>query len=492
MHNSEQQQTVHLPQEMVDQIIDHLYGETMSLRSCALVCQNWLRRSRQHLFAKISLKAASPHNGPGRPQERCKRLVEVLTYGENRKEIVPFIRELEICEGSPMYHIHQHHHHHHQAALHHGHSHQELPPSTTWVTTDRDLMSLFRLLTHVRRFDFSSTSPVYWTLLPPTFINALYTLLSCQTLNYVRFHSFIFPNFSALSSVLSHCQNLRAFALSSTSISNEHTSTSTAVTPSGTVADNGSGHHVGNDDGDGDTPAAGENVPSGEHQGKSGGASGEASSLVPGTSTSAATTPLEVLTLDFVNFAYLEYWLLGRSSLVDIKSLRELRVAHFHDAEIIRKLLQAVGDSLEHLHLKPGSWNVQPFDLSVNSGLRSIKLTLDDPATAMDWTLTLLSTITLQNALLTSVGLEFYIDPKKVSNWDELDALFTVHAASELASLQQVEIGLFALPTNPDFLAVKEKMAGLDAKGIARWYQLGVKSHRSSRQLTPRISRYES
>ena len=68
-------------------------------------------------------------------------------------------------------------------------------------------------------------------------------------------------------------------------------------------------------------------------------------------------TPLEVLTLDFVSFPYLEYWILGHHALVDIRSLRELRVAHFHDAQIIDKLLFTVGGSLEHFHLKPGAWN---------------------------------------------------------------------------------------------------------------------------------------
>jgi len=132
---------------------------------------------------------------------------------------------------------------------------------------------------------------------------------------------------------------------------------------------------------------------------------------------------------------------------------------------------------------------VHPFNLSVNSGLRSIRLTLDDPETAMEWAITLLSTITENNVALESVGLEFYADPKKIVGWSELESLFM---QPEFASLKRVEIGLFAIPTHTDFIAVKEEMSGLGSRGIVRWYQLGIKSQRSSRQLTPRISRYES
>ncbi|KAF8907941.1 hypothetical protein CPB84DRAFT_1768214 [Gymnopilus junonius] len=421
MDTSEHSMALRLPQELVDHIIDHLHDELMTLQNCARVCRAWTPASRFHLFAKVSLKAASPQNGPALPQERCKRLHALLVQCP---EIISNIRELEVCEGSP---------------LHHPYS--DVQSSTTWVTTERTLTALFKMLTHVKRFDFSATSLQFWTLLPPTFQNALYALLSLPTLSYIRLHSWHFPSFSTLVSFLSHCQNLRAFALSSTNIGNDGDGSDLDITP----------------------------APEGKEEKRA--------------------TPLEVLTLDFVSFAYLEYWLLGRAAMVDIRYLRELRVSHFHDVEIIEKLLLAVGDTLEHLHLKPGIWNVRPFNLSVNSGLRSIRLTLDDPATAMEWTIALLSTITGNNTALERVGLEFYADPKKITGWSDLDSLFMQPG---LGSLKQVEIGLFAIPTHGDFVAVKEEMNGLAGKDCVRWYQLGIKSQRSSRQLTPRISRYES
>ena len=81
-------------------------------------------------------------------------------------------------------------------------------------------------------------------------------------------------------------------------------------------------------------------------------------------------TSLEVLTLDFVTFSYLEYWLLARNSLINIQSLRELRVAHFHDTSIVDKLLMAVGNSLEHFHLKPGSWSGTSNSIFINTCLK--------------------------------------------------------------------------------------------------------------------------
>ncbi|KAH9484814.1 hypothetical protein JR316_0001716 [Psilocybe cubensis] len=417
-----------LPQELIDHIIDHLYDDPLALANCARVCHAWLPTSRLHLFAKVSLKAASPHNGPAVPQDRCKRLHALLLRSP---EIIPYIRELEICEGSPLHH-----------------THPNVQSSTTWVTTERTLTALFKTLSHVERFDFSSTSIFHWSTLSPTFITALCVLFSLPSLTYVRLHSWVFPDFASLTRLLSHCQNLRALALSSTTINSD----------SGSELSHAPGV-VPEDKDPGDL----------QH----------------------AQRPLEVLTLDYVNFAYLEYWLLGRQQLVDIRTLRELRVAHFQEPHIINRLLRALGGSLEHFHFKPGCWSVYPFDLSVNTGLRSLRLTLeDDPTTAaMDWAMKMLSSITESNAVLESVGIEFYAEPKKMTGWRELDALFM---QPQFESLKRVEMGLFAIPTHADFIAVKEEMSGLGSRDIVRWYQLGKNRQRSSRQLTPMISRYES
>lgn len=203
-------------------------------------------------------------------------------------------------------------------------------------------------------------------------------------------------------------------------------------------------------------------------------------------SAESHTPRLEVLTLDYVSMGYSGHWLLGQSSLMDLSSLRELRVSHFPDASVIEKLLLAVGGALEHFHLKPGTWPVQSFDLGHNCGLRSIRLTLDDVDTAIGWATTLLSSVTSRNAL-ESIGLEFYVDLKKLEGWSSLDALLV---QPKLACLQQVEIGLFASPSHAEFIKVKEELSGVEDRCVVRLYQLGLKSQRSNRQLTPRISRY--
>ena len=297
--------TSHLPQELVDHIIDHLHDDRPALSNCARVCRGWLPTSRHHFFAKISLKATSAHNGPAVPQERCKQLYAVLIQSP---EIIYNIRELEICEGSP------HHHHDH---------HPELS-STTWITTERTLTALFKMLTHLQRLDFSATSILYWKLLPPTFQSALWTLLSLPTLTYIRLHSWVFPDLSSLASILACCNNLNAFALSSTTIFNEGSSNSPQLHQTSLAAI---------EDSESDSDSGVEEI------------------------VRPPRTRLEVLTLDYVTFGYLEYWLLSPHSLIDITSLRELRVSHFQDATAIEKLLLTVDGSLEHFHLKPGYWD---------------------------------------------------------------------------------------------------------------------------------------
>ena len=286
---------VRLPQELVDAILDYLHDENKTMQSCALVCHAWLPSSRNHLFAKICLKATSPQTGLAVPQERCERLYKLL---QRAPAIIPCIRELEICEGNPLHHYNS-----------------DVQGSTTWVTTERSLVALFRMLTHVQRFKFAATSTLYWTLLPPTFQAALYKLLAQPSLVYLRLHSWMFPNVAALTGLLAHCKNLRALALSSTNVSGSETGPELAI--DACVPD--------------DRQIDGRGV--------------------------VCWAPLEVLTLDFVTFAHLEYWLLAYPALVDVRCLRELRVANFHDAQIIKKLLLTVGDSLEHFHLKPGTWN---------------------------------------------------------------------------------------------------------------------------------------
>ena len=44
-----------LPQELVDEILDHLAEDTRTLRSCSLVAKSWISPSRRHLFSTLVL-----------------------------------------------------------------------------------------------------------------------------------------------------------------------------------------------------------------------------------------------------------------------------------------------------------------------------------------------------------------------------------------------------------------------------------------------------
>ena len=44
----------HLPAEMLDRVVDHLYDTKDTLRNCCLVSKSWVPRTRTHLFADIS------------------------------------------------------------------------------------------------------------------------------------------------------------------------------------------------------------------------------------------------------------------------------------------------------------------------------------------------------------------------------------------------------------------------------------------------------
>ncbi|TFK43060.1 hypothetical protein BDQ12DRAFT_674322 [Crucibulum laeve] len=47
---------LHVPQEICDSIIDHLWDDLPSLSACSLVCRDWTHRSRYHFFYDIRLE----------------------------------------------------------------------------------------------------------------------------------------------------------------------------------------------------------------------------------------------------------------------------------------------------------------------------------------------------------------------------------------------------------------------------------------------------
>lgn len=210
-------------------------------------------------------------------------------------DIIPNIHELDITEGALF-----------------GAPGYPAGASTTWVATEWTLPRLLKMLTHLKRLEFGAHATLYWSTLPPLLQHAICHVFKLPSLTYIRLKSWSFPSFAVLAELLSRCQNLKGLALSST-----------------VVGDGGDVVH--------------------------------ASKLVSGAEggdiEGARRTSLEFLTIDYVNFRSLGLWLLSQGSTIEIKGLRELRVAHFHDVTAIEQLLAVTGSSLESFHLKPGPWD---------------------------------------------------------------------------------------------------------------------------------------
>jgi len=51
----------HLPQEMLDLIIDHLHNDPPALKSCCTTSKSWFPRSRKHLFARVEFHTQKSH-----------------------------------------------------------------------------------------------------------------------------------------------------------------------------------------------------------------------------------------------------------------------------------------------------------------------------------------------------------------------------------------------------------------------------------------------
>ncbi|KAI0647580.1 hypothetical protein C8Q79DRAFT_1009659 [Trametes meyenii] len=74
-----------LPQELVDQAIDHLWNDRESLLACSLTCHSWLPSARTHLFRDLRLTGAT----------HCDRFEALLGTAP---DVARFVRKLAINE----------------------------------------------------------------------------------------------------------------------------------------------------------------------------------------------------------------------------------------------------------------------------------------------------------------------------------------------------------------------------------------------------------
>jgi hypothetical protein len=79
----------HIPIEIHEQVIDHLWDAKMTLKACALVHRTWSARSQAALFSEVLLDT----------EERWERLIDVLKSAESR--LASYIRTVIIGAGRP-------------------------------------------------------------------------------------------------------------------------------------------------------------------------------------------------------------------------------------------------------------------------------------------------------------------------------------------------------------------------------------------------------
>ena len=71
--------TMHLPPELVDEIIDYLWDNVRALRACCLTHRTWLPRSRYHLFRSIRFRKYGIDASTLRSQPHIARCVREVT-----------------------------------------------------------------------------------------------------------------------------------------------------------------------------------------------------------------------------------------------------------------------------------------------------------------------------------------------------------------------------------------------------------------------------
>lgn len=184
-----------LPQELIDNIIDHLHNDSVSLLNCALVCRAWLSASRLHLFAKIHLHVPLPFIDTPLASRKFSRLLRLL---HKHTELIPHIHELQIhfeCAGP-----------------------NPEPGFFAPGADDMLLPSLLTVFTHVRHLELSSNLGASWDSLPPRVLHAIDTVVRQPSITYVRLSSWVFDSWKTIASLFRHSQNLRGLALRSTEL----------------------------------------------------------------------------------------------------------------------------------------------------------------------------------------------------------------------------------------------------------------------------------
>ncbi|KAF7304434.1 hypothetical protein HMN09_00845600 [Mycena chlorophos] len=96
-----------LPAELCDAVLDYLHDDSKTLHQTALICRSWVRTSRFHAFAALSLSLSHQHTDltcapttkPRTPEAAALRALALDLLLSNPHETISVaIRSLEVCD----------------------------------------------------------------------------------------------------------------------------------------------------------------------------------------------------------------------------------------------------------------------------------------------------------------------------------------------------------------------------------------------------------
>ncbi|KIL61190.1 hypothetical protein M378DRAFT_863015 [Amanita muscaria Koide BX008] len=175
------------PNEIIDEVVDHLQGNNEALKTIALSSRNFLHRARKHLFAAFVLKAPNKKDTPvsSLPSRKIFRLIKSAPH------LIPYIQILEIA----------------------------CPGNTTWLKFDKQLskaLGLFQqtLETEIATFSIRHLylNNITWSELSIDVQAAIQRLLGFRTLEMVTFYRTSDVPWTVLKEISS---NVRALTLES-------------------------------------------------------------------------------------------------------------------------------------------------------------------------------------------------------------------------------------------------------------------------------------
>lgn len=185
-----------LPQELIDNVIDHFHDDRPSLRACALVCRAWLPSCRSHLFHAISLQPPTVNLrtqifGKTTDSWRLHRMLQTSPV------IAQHIRDLVICEGIV---------------------------GKEWVNGDETLPLLLGELKDLTKFQVerSASMRITWRSLRPLLRSAIIDLLRSPSLVELKLVGLVFDRPAELLQILQSCQMLRVLRADHLLFQDEH------------------------------------------------------------------------------------------------------------------------------------------------------------------------------------------------------------------------------------------------------------------------------